>query len=64
MSCLFSLAHDDRQPTCQYREKNISKKGKILNVFIKVFVNMNTFEMYLNVNMNTLHFSQFEYEFF
>ena len=33
-----------------------STKVKILNVFITVFMNTNTFEMYLNTN--TLHFSQ------
>ena len=50
------MAHNDRQPTCQYRVKKINKKRKILNAFIKVFMNMNNFEMYLNTN--TLDFSQ------
>ena len=31
---------------------------KILNVFTKIFMNTNTFEMHLNANTNTLHFLQ------
>ena len=46
--------------------EKINKKCKILNVFIKVFMNTNAFEMYSNTN--TLPFSEkylntYEYEY-
>ena len=40
------------------------KVVQIFNAFIKVFMNTNAFEMYLNTNMNTLHFTEvFKHEY-
>ena len=55
----------DNQISCLYLKLvsigcKKSTKVKILNVFIKVFMNTNTFEMYSNTNTNALK-NVFEY---